>query len=103
MPTSTRCAATASAFSSAAATRAWSSAATALTCCTSSPSRTHGWTGRRHRKGPNAMTRPEKCEAILVKMLDLANEGRPVRLAAEDWGGLAATLGVGDRHTHVGD
>ncbi|HWQ54841.1 MAG TPA: hypothetical protein VN442_14235 [Bryobacteraceae bacterium] len=47
------------------------------------------------------MTTQEKCEAILRKMLELANDGKPVTLR-EDWGGNSATIAAGDSHTHVG-
>ncbi len=47
------------------------------------------------------MTTQEKCEAILKKMLELANEGKPVTLE-EDWGGFTGTICVANGHTHVG-
>jgi hypothetical protein len=43
----------------------------------------------------------DKCEAILRKMLEFANSGKPVTLD-EDWGGNSATIIVDGGHTHVG-
>jgi len=48
------------------------------------------------------MTTQEKCEAIIRKMVDLANEDKPVTIS-EDWKCKnACTIAVGDSHTHVG-
>ncbi len=47
------------------------------------------------------MTTAEKCEAILRKMLDLANEGKPVTVS-QDFGDFTATIEVGGNHTHIG-
>jgi hypothetical protein len=47
------------------------------------------------------VTTPEKCEAILRKMLEEANDGKPVTLK-EDFGGNTLTVCVGQEHTHVG-
>ena len=48
------------------------------------------------------MTTQEQCEAILKKILELANDGKPVTISA-DWGGFALTIAVAGSHTHVGD
>lgn len=47
------------------------------------------------------MTTHEKCEAILRKMVELANRGTPVTLE-EDFGDWTLTIYVGSSHTHVG-
>lgn len=46
-------------------------------------------------------TTEEKCVAIVKRMLELANESKPVTIE-EDWGGHSATVKVGNAHTHVG-
>mgnify|MGYP003421688912 CR=1 FL=1 len=48
------------------------------------------------------MTTEEKAIAIIKKMLELANEDKPVTIS-EDWKQpFAATVSVGNSHTHVG-
>lgn len=47
------------------------------------------------------MNTAEKCEAILKKMLDLANSGKSPTLES-DWGDFSATIYVGSSHTHIG-
>lgn len=48
------------------------------------------------------MTTEEKAIAIIKKMLELANRDLPVTIS-EDWKQpFAATLTVGNAHTHVG-
>lgn len=48
------------------------------------------------------MTTEEKAVAIIRKILELANKDQPVTIS-EDWKQpFAATLTVGDAHTHVG-
>lgn len=43
----------------------------------------------------------EKCEAILRKLVELANEGKPIGFE-QDFGGWTATITKGKMHTHVG-
>ena len=46
--------------------------------------------------------RAEMCEAIVKKILDLANEEKPVSFES-DWGGNSITVNVeGQGHTHCG-
>jgi RNase P subunit RPR2 len=48
------------------------------------------------------MTTEEKAIAIIKKMLELANKDQPVTIS-EDWKNpFAATVTIGDSHTHVG-
>jgi hypothetical protein len=47
------------------------------------------------------MNTQEKCEAIIRKMIELANESGQV-LFEEDFGGNSITIVVGNSHTHVG-
>ena len=46
------------------------------------------------------VTTAEKCEAIMQKMLDLANDGMPVSIEA-DMGEHSMTVIVDKMHTHV--
>lgn len=47
------------------------------------------------------MTTQDKCEAIIRKIVELANTGKPVQFD-DDWGGWSLTVSVGGAHTHVG-
>lgn len=48
------------------------------------------------------MNTEQKAIAILKKMLEFANQDKPVTIA-EDWHSpFAATLIIGDSHTHIG-
>lgn len=51
--------------------------------------------------GRSKLTTQEKSEAILKKIVELANAGKTVSFD-EDWGGNSLTIHVGDGHTHVG-
>ena len=47
------------------------------------------------------MTTPEKCEVIIRRIVELANEERPVKFE-QDFGGNTLTIYIGDMHTHCG-
>lgn len=47
------------------------------------------------------MTTSDKCEAIIRKVLELANEDKKVTFE-RDWGGNSITLFINNSHTHVG-
>lgn len=47
------------------------------------------------------MTTADKCEAIVRKIVELCNEGKPVGFE-EDFGGNTLTIFVEKMHTHVG-
>lgn len=47
------------------------------------------------------METKDKAEAILRKMLELANSDKPVTIEA-DFYNFTATIHVGGKHTHVG-
>lgn len=47
------------------------------------------------------MTTPDKCEALIRRMVDLANEKGHVTFE-QDFGGNSLTIIVGKDHTHVG-
>lgn len=50
----------------------------------------------------NTLTREQKCEAIIRRMVEMANESRPVTIE-HDWDGWSATIHVrGQGHTHIG-
>jgi len=46
-------------------------------------------------------TTAEKCKLILEKIVELANEGKPIGFE-QDFGGWTATITKGKMHTHVG-
>jgi hypothetical protein len=46
-------------------------------------------------------TTAEKCKLILEKIVELANEGKPIGFE-QDFGGWTATIAKGKMHTHVG-
>lgn len=48
------------------------------------------------------MTTQERSEAILKKILEMANNGNKVAFE-EDWGGNSLTISSNTAHTHVGD
>lgn len=51
------------------------------------------------------MNTAEKCEAILRKMLDIANdsgESDTFIAIGPDWGEFSATVMIGNSHTHIG-
>lgn len=43
----------------------------------------------------------EKCKLVLEKIVELANEGKPIGFE-QDFGGWTATITKGKMHTHVG-
>jgi len=47
------------------------------------------------------MNTADKCEAVIRRIVELANAGKPVTFE-EDWGGNSLTINVGSGHTHVG-
>lgn len=47
------------------------------------------------------MSAEEKCQAILQKLLEAANQGKEVRLR-EDMGGMTLEIHLGKSHTHCG-
>ena len=47
------------------------------------------------------METPDKCVAILQRIVELANSGKIVSFE-EDWGGNSLTVNVDGGHTHVG-
>lgn len=48
------------------------------------------------------MTTPEKCEAIVRRLVDLVNKGKTIQFS-DDWGGNSMTVAMDGGHTHVGD
>jgi len=46
-------------------------------------------------------TTAEKCKLILQKIVELANEGKPIGFE-QDFGGWTATITKGKMHSHVG-
>ena len=52
------------------------------------------------------MNTTEKCEAILKKMLEIANNSGPQSdtyvSIGPDWGEFSATVVIGESHTHIG-
>jgi hypothetical protein len=46
-------------------------------------------------------TTEEKCKAILQKIIELINEGKPIGFE-QDFGDWTATITKGKMHTHVG-
>lgn len=47
------------------------------------------------------METPDKCVAILQRIIELANSGKSVSFE-EDWGGNSLTVNVDGGHNHVG-
>lgn len=47
------------------------------------------------------MTTQEHCEAIIRKVVELANKGKHIAFK-EDWGGNSLTIFINGAHTHVG-
>jgi len=47
------------------------------------------------------MGTPEKCEAIIKKIVELANDGKKIAFE-EDWGSNSLTIYINELHTHAG-
>lgn len=47
------------------------------------------------------MTTPEKSEAIIKKIVEIANAGKTISFS-DDWGGNSLTIHVDGSHTHIG-
>lgn len=47
------------------------------------------------------VTTADKCRAVIEKIVELANSGKPVRFDEDEYGN-SLTVTVGTAHTHVG-